>query len=106
MPLQEFWYDDPDLLWTYRNLYLNKIKSEVELQKYMMNYSAWLQGLYNRNAIVSAFNEKVKYFEKPIVINSKPKSIKEQKLEIAERIKIRAMQGQIILQQRGGQYKG
>ena len=106
MPLQEFWYDDPDLLWTYRNLYLNKIKSEVELQKYMMNYSAWLQGLYNRNAIVSAFNEKVKYFEKPIEFNSKPKSIKEQKLEIAERIKIRARQGQIILQQRGGQYKG
>lgn len=100
MPLQEFWYNDPDLLWVYRNLYLERIKQETEYKQQMLNYQAWLQGLYNYHAIASAFSENSTYLEKPIELNVKPKTKQEQNLEIAQRIKERAIKGKMILQQR------
>lgn len=96
MPLQEFWYDDPDLLWVYRNLYLEKTKQEIEYKKEIINYQAWLQGLYNYYAIGNAFSKNGNYLEKPIDFNAKPKT----KQDIAQRIKERTKQGQMILQQR------
>ncbi len=96
MPLQEFWNDDPDLLWTYRNLYVQKVEQDVKLQQEIINYQSWLQGLYIQRAIASNFSKEIKYFEKPIDFNEKPKT----KQEIAQKIKERTKQGQMILQQR------
>lgn len=96
MPLQEFWNDDPDLLWTYRDLYMQKIEQEQE----MVNYKAWLQGLYNYNAIASAFSKNAKYFDKPIEFNSKPKTIEEKKQELINKIKEQKLRGQMLLKQR------
>jgi len=96
MPLQEFWNDDPDLLWTYRNLYIQKMEQDIKLQKEIINYQAWLQGLYIQRAIASNLSKGIKYFEKPIDFNTKPKT----KQEIAQKIKERARQGRMILQQR------
>ncbi len=98
MPLQEFWNDDPDLLWTYRNSYMQKMEQDIKLQQEIINYQSWLQGLYIQKAIASNFSKQVKYFEKPIDFNEKPKT----KQEIAQRIKERTKQGQMILQQRSG----
>lgn len=100
MPLQEFWNDDPDLLWTYRNLYIQKIEQDIELQKQMINYQSWLQGLYNYNAIASAFSKNAKYFEKPIEFNSKPKTIEEKRQELMHKIKAQKSRGQMLLNQR------
>lgn len=100
MPLQEFWNDDPDLLWTYRDLYMQKIKQDLEIEKQMINYKAWLQGIYNNRAIVSAFNEKVKYYEQPIELNEKTKAKQEQDNLVAEKVKTSAMKIQMLLRQR------
>ena len=70
MPIAEFWEEEPDLLWTYRKSYIEQKKMESE----MMNYNAWLNGLYVYDAIsVVAHNLFAKkgtspksYFEKPL----------------------------------------
>lgn len=100
MPLQEFWNDDPDLLWAYRNLYMQKIEDNIKLEKEMINYKAWLQGFYNNRAVISAFNEKVKYYEQPIELNEKPKTIQEQNQLVVEKAKASAMRIQMLLKQR------
>lgn len=79
MPLREFWYDDPELLWVYRFSFINKLKREEE----MMNTNAWLNGYYNHIAIASALSKNVKYLDKPIEFNKK----KESKADIASKIK-------------------
>lgn len=100
MPLQEFWNDDPDLLWTYRNLYMQKMEQDLEIEKQMINYKAWLQGLYNNRAIVSALSKEVQYFEKPIELNSKPKTVEEKRKELIDKIKEQKIRGQMLLKQR------
>lgn len=100
MPLQEFWYDNPDLLWAYRNSYLEKEKQKIEMQKEMINFQSWLQGYYNCIAIGSALSKNVKYLEQPIELNSKPKTRKEKNWETAQKIKENLKRGRAILQQR------
>lgn len=100
MPLQEFWNDDPDLLWVYRNLYMQKMEQDLEIEKQMTNYKAWLQGLYNYNAIASAFSKNAKYFDKPIEFNEQPKTIQEQNNLVVEKAKASAMRIQTLLKQR------
>ena len=104
MPLQEFWYNDPDLLWAYRNVYMAKKKQEIEIQKEMINYQAWLQGLYNYHAIAEILGEKHRYLDKPIDL--KPKTEKEKKLEVAQKIKERTMRSKQILAQQRREKKG
>ncbi len=70
------------------------------MQKETMNFQAFLQGLYIQKAVASVFIKEEKYFDKPIEFDKKPKTLREQKLEIAQKIKERAMQGKAILQQR------
>lgn len=96
MPLQEFWNDDPDLLWAYRNSYMQKIEQERD----MINYKAWLQGFYNYNAIASAFSKNAKYFDKPIEFNAKPKTEEEKRQELMHKIKEQKSRAQILLKQR------
>lgn len=100
MPLQEFWNDDPDLLWTYRKLYMQKIEDDIKLEKEMINYKAWLFGFYNYNAIASAFSKNAKYFEKPIEFNGQPKTMQEQNQLVVEKAKASAMRIQMLLKQR------
>lgn len=98
MPLHEFWYDDPDLLWAYRNSYIEKEKLRLEEQQEMLNFHAWLQGYYNHIAIVSSLSKNVKYSSKPLDL--KEKSQKNRKLEVAQKIKENMKRGKAILQQR------
>ena len=106
MPLQEFWYDDPDLLWVYRKSYMEKEKQSIEIQKEMINFQAWLQGYYNHIAIVSSLNENAKYFSEPIELNPKPKTQKEKNLEIAQKIKNNMKKGKSILERQRSEKKG
>lgn len=102
MPLQEFWNDDPDLLWAYRKSYMEKEQSKQE----MINFQSWLQGYYIRIAIASVFNEKAQYLTQPIELNAKPKTEKEKKLEIAQKIKSNMKKGKKILEQQRSENKG
>ena len=102
MPLQEFWYDDPDLLWAYRNSYMQKMEQEIEIA----NYKAWLTGLYNYIAIGRAFTKNGKYLERPIDFSPKPKSKRTEKQEIAQRIKEKISRGKKILDRQRSQMKG
>lgn len=106
MPLQEFWYDDPDLLWAYRNVYMEKEKQKIETEKEMINFQSWLQGLYNFNAIAGALSKNPKYLDRPIDLNNKPKTEKEKKLEIAQKIKSNIRKGKTILEQQRSEKKG
>ena len=106
MPLQEFWNDDPDLLWVYRNVYMEKEKQKIEIKREMINFQGWLQGLYNFNAIIGALSKEHKYLDSPIDLDSKPKTEKEKKLEIAQKIKDKMRKGRAILEQRRSEKKG
>lgn len=96
MPLDEFWNNDPDLLWAYRNSYMQKMEQERD----MINYKAWLEGFYNYNAIASAFSKNAKYFDKPIEFNSKPKTAEEKRQELMHKIKEQKSRAQMLLKQR------
>lgn len=100
MPLQEFWNDDPDLLWAYRNSYMQKMEQDLEIEKQMINYKAWLQGLYNNRAVVSALSKDIQYFEQPIEFNKQPKTKQEQNQLVVEKAKASAMRIQTLLKQR------
>ena len=106
MPLQEFWYDDPDLLWAYRNVYIEKEKQKIEIKREIINFQAWLQGLYNFNAIAGALSKEHKYLDSPIDLDFKPKTEKEKKLEIAQKIKDKMRKGRAILEQQRSEKKG
>lgn len=47
MSTQEFWHEEPDLLWTYRKVYMDKLKIQNELD----NQQAWRIGLYVYEAV-------------------------------------------------------
>lgn len=106
MPLQEFWNDDPDLLWAYRNVYMEKERQKLEAEKEVINFQAWLQGLYNFNAIVGALSKTPKYLDSPINLYTKPKTEKEKKLEIAQKIKDNMRKSKEILNQQRSEKKG
>ena len=106
MPLQEFWYDDPDLLWAYRNVYMEKEKQKIENEREMTNFRSWLQGLYNFNAIAGALSKEPKYLDSPIDLDAKPKTEKEKKIEIAQKIKDKMKKGRAILEQQRSEKKG
>ena len=106
MPLQEFWYDDPDLLWTYRNVYMEKEKQKIEIKREMINFQSWLQGLYNFNAIAGALSKEPKYLDSPIDLDAKPKTEKEKKIEIAQKIKNNIKKGKTILERQRSEKKG
>ena len=106
MPLQEFWYDDPDLLWAYRNVYIEKEKQRIETEKEMINFQSWLQGLYNFNAIVAALDKHHRYFKNPIELNSKVKTKREKNMEIAQKIKENVQRGKTLLEQQRSEKKG
>lgn len=72
----------------------------------MINFQSWLQGLYNFNAIAGALSKNPKYLDSPIDLNSKPKTEKEKKLEIAQKVKNNMKKGKTILEQQRSENKG
>lgn len=92
MPLQEFWYENPDLLWVYRTSFVNKEKARNE----EIDYQAWLTGVYVRHAIVSYFsNGKAKYPSQPLASGSMQNKGK----SLQAKIKAQLSKGQQILKQ-------
>lgn len=96
MSVKEFWNDEPELLWTYRKSYMDKLK----IQKDLTNYKAWLHGLYVFDAVSTSlyncFGKKEtqpnrSYAEKPYDFNKKMKTKeeieKERILRVEEQIK-------------------
>lgn len=75
MTSQEFWYDDPSLMWSYRIFFENKQKYESQI----MNHNAWLNGLYVFDAvsksIANAFrksgSQAISYMDSPIDFDKK-----------------------------------
>lgn len=96
MPLQEFWNDDPDLLWVYRNSYINKIEETAKIK----NEEAWLQGYYTYIAICTAFNKNETYPLQPKELQKKPLSKIEKNKEVENKIKTQLMNAQALLNQR------
>ena len=91
MSTNEFWNEEPKLLWAYRKVYADKIK----IQNEMNNYNAWLNGLYVFDAmskcLFNSFGRKETqspehYVPKPYNFNAKPKTKEE--LEQEERIRV------------------
>lgn len=90
MSYEEFWNKDPQLFYSYRFAYIEKI----DIERNRSNYEAWLEGLYNFRAfntvLYNAFKRKEErpqsYLTKPIDFNEKPetKEVKENK-EIKKR---------------------
>lgn len=79
---------------------MQKMEQDLEIEKQMINYKAWLQGFYNYNAIASAFSKNAKYFDKPIEFDKQSKTIQEQNQLVAEKAKVSAMRIQTLLKQR------
>lgn len=77
MSYDEFWFKDPELFFSYRFSYLKS----VEIERERINYTAWLNGLYNYEAhslsLANAFGDKktVKqnYPDKPHDLNGNKK---------------------------------
>lgn len=108
MSLEEFWFGEAELFFAYRSAYLASKKEQIEL----MNYSAWLNGLYNVRALWSvngmihasedSRDDIPEYFDKPIDIfgdKEKPKedAIIKQKIKHENNIKVLVAQTQIKL---------
>ena len=91
MPLQEFWYENPDLLWVYRTSFINREKARGE----EIEYQAWLIGCYTRYAIASYFNSKAKYPTHPLTSTNK----KDKGKSLQVKIKAQLSRGQQILKQ-------
>lgn len=98
MSNKEFWEEEPELLWAYRKSYIDKFKIQNEL----INYEAWLNGLYVFDAIsksiYNSFGRKetqpaLNYIEKPYdfdeneKVKSKEEIEREQQLKLEEKIK-------------------
>ena len=96
MSNNEFWNEEPELLWAYRKSYIDKLKMQNEIS----NYNAWLNGVYVFDAIsksiYNAFGRKdtqqaLNYVEKPFEFNDKKKSKeeieREQQLKLEEQIR-------------------
>ncbi|MGN1301587.1 MAG: hypothetical protein ACI4U9_03585 [Clostridia bacterium] len=81
MSTQEFWDEEPDLLWIYRKVYMDKLKIQNELD----NQQAWRIGLYVYEAISVVVHNVFKkegqprqsYSEKPYNFSRKPKTQEE-----------------------------
>lgn len=101
MSNKEFWDEDPELLWAYRKMHMDKL----EIQNEVNNYNAWLNGLYVFDALskslYNSFGRKetqsaISYVEKPYDFNAKQKTKeeieREERLKVEEKIKERNRQ--------------
>lgn len=75
---------DYDLFWTLNPKSMKPFVKAFELKQEHENQIAWLQGMYIRLAIISAFNKESKYPNKPLTDEKKKAK---PKLSPAEEIK-------------------
>jgi hypothetical protein len=75
---------DYDLFWTLNPKSMKPFVKAFELKQQHENQIAWLQGMYIRLAIISAFNKESKYPNKPLTDEKKKAK---PKLSPAEEIK-------------------
>lgn len=66
MGYKDFWELTPKKL----QPFVKAKEQEIELRTKMVNYEAWLNGLYIRQAIASVFSKNGKYPEQPIADGS------------------------------------
>ncbi len=97
MSNKEFWEEEPNLLWTYRNSYMEKLKAERD----KINHTAWLNGLYVYEAVSKSIYNNFKketlpvqeYTNKPYDFDKTEEELrKEKQLEVEEKIKERNRQ--------------
>lgn len=88
MPSDEFWYGPPRRFLSYAEAYRLRLEREEEMQSSIIDYQAWLTGLYVNQAvgvvIQNAFGgkgkQKAKYMQEPISFVARKKR-KKQKQE-------------------------
>lgn len=81
MSTQEFWHEEPDLLWTYRKVYMDKLKIQNKLD----NQQAWRIGLYVYEAVAVVIHNALRkegqpaqsYCEEPYDFNNISKTQEE-----------------------------
>lgn len=96
MSTTEFWNEEPNLLWTYHSLYTRK----MEQRQQEIDYCAWLQGVYICKAIASCFSKNQKYPKEPAYIKQANMQ-KQNKAEVAKKIKASLQKSKEILDTRG-----
>lgn len=95
MTSNQYWNSsDYSLFWAYRV----KFQRETKMTRNQNNFSAWLSGIYQVKAIVSAFNKNANYFDQPIDFDendlldqmSEQEIVTERKKKIDEKLKLQA----------------
>lgn len=107
MPLNEFWNEEPNLLWTYRSCFMERMERDVQHEQDMINFQAWLTGFYVQQAVASCFSKTAKYPKKPIEsVVSKGNKGKGQNIsrgeQLAKKIKENLKKGKTMLEMEGG----
>ena len=69
VPYELFWHLNPRKLKPFEKAY----EMEVESKQNAMNLEAWLNGLYNQNAVASVLSKNANYPTKPFEIFGKQK---------------------------------
>ena len=73
MSLEEYWIGHPCLVRYYKDAY--------DINRKNKNQEMWLNGMYMIRAILTAFDKKTKYFDKPLDIYPKTQAEKEREKE-------------------------
>ena len=62
---------------------------EIESRQNAENLKAWLNGLYNQNAVASIFSKSAKYPKKPFeLFGGKKKTVQEEGMEFEKYVKL------------------
>lgn len=81
MTPSDFWDKDPSWFWVLRETFNKKIREQTEL----MNYQAWLNGIYIQYAIGSCFSKNTRYPSEPLNLGNNNTIDEETKKKIEER---------------------
>lgn len=91
MPSDEFWFGKPSRFQSYIAAYKLRLEREEEIKASLIDYQAWLTGLYVHNAVGvvlgNAFSKgrKAKYVEEPISFKQRrQKSIEAEEERVKE----------------------
>ena len=78
IPYETFWKLNPKLIKPFAKVFKNKKEEEREI----INYTAWLNGIYVSRAIGSCFSKENHYPQSPIDLTGKNQLTLKQKLEL------------------------
>ena len=73
IPYETFWKLNPKLIKPFAKVFKDKKEEEREI----INYTAWLNGIYIRDAIGSCLSKNGHYPDKPLDLKMKPLTVKE-----------------------------